>query len=325
MNKNKIKRLLIKNKKIFWSISMLHAYFKNYSDRQYKVLYGVKNPNKIFYVIRPRTNGIEGLMSLFIEACKKLEYAEKMGYIPYIDMKNYYTQYSNGIDNVWEYYFTQPSNYTEQEVYSSKNVILSGFSFFNSFNTEKFTDEIFKDKEFNKKCYDLVFNKIKFTDSVNELVSKEIINIDVDKCLGVYIRGTDYVKLRPVGEHVQPAIDSLIEKIKEFETKYKFKYIYLVTEDYDIYTRLKNEFNSKIKIVSYDSFIKDYDGKTFLSKSNLLKEDPSLRGLHYLVKLILLSKCRYFIGSITMGSIASYVFNGNKYEDSYVFDLGLYD
>lgn len=325
MKKEKMKRILIKNKRIYNITSLAYLYLKKYSGRRHKVSYGEENPNKIFYLIRPRTNGVEGLMALFLEICKNLAYADKMGYIPYIDMKNYYTQYSNHIDNVWDFYFTQPSSYSEKEVYNSKNVILSGFSFFSSFSTDMFTYKIFEDSDLNRKCYDLIFSKINFTKAVNELVEKEIFNLHLDKSLGVYIRGTDYVKLRPVGEHVQPNIEDLVCKIKEFERKFKFNYIFVVTEDYEIYKRLECEFSDKIKTVSYDSFIKGYNGKSFLSKSDVFKENPYTIGLNYLVKLILLSKCRYFVGSITKGSIATYIFNKNKYEDYYVFNLGIYN
>ena len=40
--------------------------------------------------------------------------------------------------------------------------------------------------------------------------------------------------------------------------------------------------------------------------------------------MILLSKCNYLITSITQGSKFSYILNGGKYMDKYVFDLGLY-
>lgn len=88
---------------------------------------------------------------------------------------------------------------------------------------------------------------------------------------------------------------------------------------------MKAEFAELITTVSFDSFISGYDGKGYLSKSGLLEEDKKKRGIDYLVKIILLSRCRYLISSITMGSIAAYCFNGGKYEDKYIFDLGYYE
>lgn len=52
------------------------------------------------------------------------------------------TQYYNGIDNVWEYFFVQPSEITEEEVYSCKNVYLSGWTF-NNINPLGLFEKIF--------------------------------------------------------------------------------------------------------------------------------------------------------------------------------------
>ena len=52
------------------------------------------------------------------------------------------TQYYNGIDNVWEYFFEQPSEITEEEVYSCKNVYLSGWTF-NNINPLGLFEKIF--------------------------------------------------------------------------------------------------------------------------------------------------------------------------------------
>ena len=56
----------------------------------------------------------------------------------------------------------------------------------------------------------------------------------------------------------------------------------------------------------------------------MLEKDRKLRGQKYLAKMILLSRCRYLITSITQGSKFSYILNSGKYVDEYAFDLGLY-
>ena len=50
-----------------------------------------------------------------------------------------------------------------------------------------------------------------------------------------------------------------------------------------------------------------------------------IRSHTIMVKMILLSKCKYLISSITQGSKFSYALNGGKYIDEYIFNLGLYD
>lgn len=179
-------------------------------------------------------------------------------------------------------------------------------------------------KNLEKMSYELLNKNLYFSDEVLTLVEKEAKALDIDNCIGVYVRGTDYVKLRPSGEYVQPNVKQVEQQIEKFIEQYHVS-VFLVTEDGNIYDDLRNKFGEYIKIVSYDSFIYDYDGKDVLSRSNVLEDNKKLRGQKYLVKMILLSRCKYLISSITQGSKFSYALNGGKYVDEYVFDLGLYD
>lgn len=292
---------------------------------QKKKSFGKYNENKTIYLIKPDyQDGVEGLLSLIHKQVIYIDYAKQKGYIPYVDWKNYITQYYNGTDNVWEYFFMQPSEITEEEVYSCKNVYLSGWTFNNINPLGLFEKDIFFNKKIEKKSYDLLFNNLRFSNDVLKAVETEAQNIDVDKCIGVYVRGTDYVRLKPSGEYIQPNVRQVEEQIIKFVNKYNAP-IFLVTEDGEIYDSLVSKFGKSIRTVSYDSFIYNYDGKDVLSKSNVLEDNKKLRGQRYLVKMILLSKCKYLISSITQGSKFSYALNGGKYIDEYIFNLGLYD
>lgn len=102
--------------------------------------YGDKNPDLTFYVIRPYYflqpnvliyRNVANLLTQYYYVLQKLSYALENGYIPVVDWKNYglmphAENYPvNGTENSWEYYWTQPSSFTLEEVYQSKNVILS--------------------------------------------------------------------------------------------------------------------------------------------------------------------------------------------------------
>ncbi len=72
-----------------------------------KKSFGEYNENKIIYLIKPDyQDGVEGLLSLIHKQVIYIDYAKQKGYIPYVDWKNYMTQYYNGIDNVWEYFLS---------------------------------------------------------------------------------------------------------------------------------------------------------------------------------------------------------------------------
>ncbi|MCP0888047.1 hypothetical protein LB941_11975 [Ligilactobacillus sp. WILCCON 0076] len=289
------------------------------------VSFGKINNKKVIYIIRPNAeNDIQGLMSLFIQVMRKIDYANRNDYIPYVDFKNYLTQYYDGINNVWEYFFLQPNSLEYSEVYKYKNIILSGKKLLNGEDDSLYKDTIFYDEKKCEKCHNLITKNISFSNRVEELVLNELKNIDVRNCIGVYARGTDYTKLKPVGEHIQPPIDMIINSMHVFHKKYPEMDFFIVTEDDNIYQRIKKEFPKNIKIVSFDKFIKNYNFKGFLSESKLLDSNLEIRGLDYLVKLIILAKCECLISSITMGSIATYAMNGGKYKEKKIFNLGLY-
>lgn len=323
--KNKAKYFFINHP----SIGHICRYFYSLVFRrrrlEKRIKFGELNADKTIYVIRPDSeDGIQGLMSLFIQVMRKIDYANSMNYIPYVDFKNYNTQYSDGENNAWEFFFTQPSSLEYSEVYNSKNVILSGLSLKNLKNDFLYKDTIFFNDNLCTKCNKIIDNNVNFSKEVEEVLEQELKLIDPENCIGVYLRGTDYTALKPTGEHVQPQIDKVIKKMELFDQKKLATDFFLVTEDDYIYEKMKSVFNDKIKIVSFDKFITGYDSKVFLSESNLLDKDKKRRGVEYLVKLIILSKCQYLISSITMGSIATYALNGNKYSKKFIFDLGIY-
>ena len=321
----KIKNKFIKNNIIGRIITYFYVLIKRPEYIEKRKSYGSNNSNKTIYVIRPDTNDcIQGLMSLFVQNIRKIKYAKSKGYIPYIDYQTYKTQYYRENENSWEWFFTQPSELKYNEVYQSHNVILSGVALTKRDDYRLFKDTIFKNNELCNECYHLIWDNIDLSAEVKKIVDEENKNICVENCIGLYLRGTDYIKLKPSGEYIQPTINDVIEKVDEFIIKYPTSNIFLVTEDRNYYDTLIQKYSEKIKIVSFDSFIDNYDSNTFLSKSGKLNNDSKKRGMDYLVKIYLLSKCKYLISSITFGSIATYAMNGNKYDDKYIFDLGKY-
>lgn len=313
-----------KHKKLGYLAKYLYYCVAKRNILQKRMSFGQMNSDRVIYVIKPDyQDGVEGLLSLINKQILYIAYAKKKGYCPYIDWKNYKTQYYDGKNNAWEYFFKQPSNLTENEVYKSKKVYLSGWSF-KTVNPEGlFEADVFTDKRIRGKSSKMLCEHIHFSNEVLSIVNKEATRLNISECIGVYIRGTDYVKLKPSGEYVQPSVNQMKCKIHEFENKYNAP-IFLVTEDGDIFDNLKKEFGDIIRIVSFDTFIRNYEGKDVLSKSDVLEKDKKLRGQKYLAKMILLAKCKYFVGSMTQGSKFSYILNNGNYSDEYVFDLGLY-
>lgn len=313
-----------KHPRLGYRIKYLYYSFARRDILQRRVSFGDENKDKTIYVVKPDyQDGVEGLLSLLYKQILYIDFAKRNGYVPFVDWKNYKTQYYDGKNNAWEFFFKQPSELTETEVYRSQKVYLSGWTLKTINPDNLFESSVFHSKAIRDLSGRMLRENLEFSEDVLRLVDQEAKSLQIEKCIGVYIRGTDYVKLKPSGEYVQPSVDQVKCKVREFENKYDAP-IFLVTEDGDIFDKLKGEFGEIIKIVSFDTFIRNYKGKDVLSKSDVLEKDKKLRGQKYLAKMILLSKCRYLVTSITQGSKFSYILNDGKYVDEYTFDLGLY-
>ena len=295
--------------------------FLLYKKNRKQVINKDGNQSETIYVIRPREGSIEGLMSLLLNVVRQLRYSDKQGYIPVFDFKNFKTQYSNDDENIWENYFEQ-YKYTLDEI-TDKNVILSGLSptrtdFINFDNWTK-ENEI-------KESRMLISKYVHINENVKQAVIKELENIDLENTVGLYIRGTDYTKLKPAGHPVQPTYEEVFIKTDEIIEKYKAKKAFLVTEDQNAYDASLKHYGDKLIVASFDSYIKNYDGKGFLSDSNVLNELSNNnydRGFNYLVKIIILSKLNYLVAGNTCGSWAAMSFS-KGYKDYYIFNLGKY-
>lgn len=319
----KVKDIVRANPTIYRVLFYIKSITTNFDGREHKKSYGELNHDNIIYVIRPRTNGVEGLMSLFNWVLQHMDYAIRNKYIPVVDMENYKTQYWDETINAWELFFTQPSNLSLEDAYKSKMVILSGYTLKDKLDTALLGNGIIYDIKSRLKYSDIYNSYFSVSEKCKGILNQELTNIPIGKCIGVFLRGTDYVKLRPVGEPIQPDANTVIDKVEEYRNKYGNIPVYLVTEDDGIYQSFKRRVPN-LYIASFDSFISNYDGNDYLAFSGVLPQDRVTLGIQYLVKVQLLSMCRFFVGSIASGSKAALIMNGNKYESEYIFDLGFY-
>ena len=137
------------------------------------------------------------------------------------------------------------------------------------------------------------------------------------------MRGTDYTALKPKGHYRQPSVEQVIDKMKEFLSLYEVSKIFVVTEDYTIFKKIQSSFSEICVFTSDHDFVTEYQGKDYIFKS--MNTDPYIRGLNYLVRIILLTKCDYLISSITNGSLFALNMMEGTYKDDYLFDLGEYE
>lgn len=302
------------------------------NERELKKSFGNKNEDKTFYIIRKHSME-EGLISIYFGVLMEIKYALGKGYIPFVDLQNNKTQYTtgeiiNGTKNAWEYFWEQPSKYRINEIFESRNVILSG------------KNRVADREKRNEKMYNLYKNYDFYNSYVTHMFYKFIKkNIDVKpyiyeqvediwkehfgnrKVIGIFVRGTDYTAFQPKGHPVQPTKEYLYEQLIIMRKKHLDEKVFLVTEDEKIYAFFKEKLKSTLIEID-DIRFSQYKGDDYIYK--YCKGNAYQVGLHYLIKLLLLSKCDYLISSIASGSKFANIMNDNHYEQRVILNLGVY-
>lgn len=291
-----------------------------YSRKFLKVSYGKKNNDKYFLVIGGHS---AGLYSIIHNVLGYLIYAEKNGYIPVVDYKSNKTYYHSTVEslNLWEEYFEQPSEYSLDEVYSSKNVIHTPLGFTDDYpiNFEHITysNFILIDK-FNG----IFNNEISYNKTTKEHIESLYSEINHLELIGVYLRGSDYKDAK--GHHIQPSNQIIFDKIDEFLIKYNnINGIFLSTEEEETLNLYIEKYG---KLVYYQNRprIKGYlTGQITPDISFDGVTDKIRIGREYLADIEILSRLNYFICGISNGSAAVIEKNGLNFIDYFVFFKGL--
>jgi hypothetical protein len=299
-------------------INIIPRYFSN---RQIKSFleqhksFGKLNPDKTFYVIRRRPPGW-GFYSNIFFVLEGLELAQKNGFIPVVDMENYWVgelsslRKINGTSNAWCYFFNQVSGYSLEEVYKSKNVILSNGSnilgknnwLTNRSITLATSYSLLKNaKLIIDKYLSLNNETLKFVEEI-----KNGINWDGGKTLGVFIRGTPYFQNIHFPDNTIPKLEFFISEVKSLVLKKSIKCVYVSTEDYRVYNFICSEFKDIMVIPSirYDTKEKvmDWEANQKMTHVDGLVKMNYEKTLLYLAEINLLIDCVDFIGTFSNAS-----------------------
>lgn len=306
--------------------------FRNhYAWKEHKKKFGDLNPDVTFYVIRRKPPRV-GMNSHFIVNLGQVRYAVKRGWIPVIDMQNYPNVYLEpeelGRINAWDYYFNQPCKpqYSLEEVYKSKNVVLSSWEIPKLRPDD--TMEFFTRMDIIEMWHRYFVKYIGFSEAllkeVDKMYEKYFKNIDGGRILGVCLRGTDYFVNKPSGHPVQPSISEALDVTRKVIKEQNCEWIYLATEDIHILEAFLEEFGEKViyykEAKRYDMTSSGEPITTYAFDSNR-KNDKYIRGMEYMVSMVLLTKCNCFIGGRTSGNVAVMVWQPH-YDYTYFWNLG---
>lgn len=296
---------------------------------EHRKSYGTKNPDITFYVIR-RSDRFAGVNSHFIFTLGHIRYAVRNGWIPIVDMQNYPNAFLEenevGSRNAWEFYFRQPCDYSLEEVYQSKNVILSSGMPLQVYPNDSM--EFFTRPELLEMWNGYYRKYLGFSEKLQteiDLRFQEYFKGKInDRVLGVFLRGTDYLTLRPYEHPVQPSVEASIAKSKSVLEEQHCRWIYLVTEDQNILDAYIKEFGEfLIYIKEQPRYKQMLPGEHIAEHAFARENDKYLKGVDCLVQMGLLMRCNCFIAGRTSGAVATMVMQP-QYDYAYFWNLGRY-
>ncbi len=281
-----------------------------------------------------------GLFAAMQAYIRWMAFADKKGYIPLVDMKYVPNMYLNpdevGRVNAWEYYFKQTGGgMTLEEAYARKDKLIV-----NRLDLPPFSSA--EDRALFKEVYSMsagVTDKVnrdywrklwKKNISFNEETEKYINDWwtehvkDGEKVLGVMLRGSDYVALKPRDHAVQPSFEQMKEKTDEFLASHKCDKIFFATEDKTYLENFIRTYGSKVIYIESPR-IEVNEGELASDAFERLGVDKRRNGLQYAASISMLSKCDYLITSRTSATWFVFYMRETDFEYEYVFDLGYYE
>ena len=303
------------------TLMALFGLYKNIRMPERKSCFGQNNPDNIFFVIRlypPAT----GYLANYIYILGYVRYALGKNYIPVIDMENYltlYTEKDTGVENVWEYIFQQPTQFSLKDVYASKNVVLSNgsMSLYDPSLSQETIDWQVK-----------IAAQIKFQDRVAQHLKNEYECLlrGKGKVLGLPIRGTDYKAMRPKGHPIQADVEYLTAIIDDRKKKWDIDSLFIATEEEETINILKVKYPELIytKRERYEN----YSGSNLITDTQCRGNTKYQTVLAYITEIYLLSQCSALIGTKNNGLITSILWNKlyseKQFEHLELIDLGVY-
>ena len=311
--------------------------------RERRVSYGDKNPDKTFYVIRPyyyltlnELNVLHAhLLFNYYRNLQFIAYALDRGWIPVVDWGLQYGRMQhmeeypiNGTENGWEYFWEQPSEYTLDEVYQSKNVVLS---IRNTIDTEfmppcKYPWPFQKTAEDCAKMCPKYDQLISFNETTAQHIAQEekLLFPQGARILGVSIRGTDYGSSEYTAHPIQASVCDLIIDIKKRMRQWDMDYVFLACESDAVIDMIRNKIGDKLLVLPRSRY-KNRTAPQDDEHNPLYKQGHRYQtNLDYVTEMALLSRCNSLLASMSGGVRIAIIWNAMRYEKMEIIDNGVW-
>ncbi len=150
--------------------------------------------------------------------------------------------------------------------------------------------------------------------------------IKSEELLGVIVRGTDYIKLKPKNHPVQPDVEEIISKVQSLLETNKYSGIYIATDEERIYKQFVDIFgNNRVFHNSreyYDEIYRKDNLYQICDARKNRKNDQYFNSLEYVSSMFILSECKGIIGGNCSGGLMAALFSESEYV--YFFNKGYY-
>ena len=282
--------------------------------------------NNIKFAIIKRTEcplcGLFSLHNVYLGCI--YQYLAK-GYIPIVDMKSYKNSYNNYKllnNNIWELFFEQPFGYTLEEIekkakFKEKKECSSKGLRPNEINIYYSHVAINYWHDFAKKFMPIKKDIVDEADIIMKKLFFKSKNI-----LGVKLRGTDYIAIKPRGHSKMPDLNTTINDVKKMDIKNNYDWIFISSEDERIKERYINKFKDKIKHLNPNKVINyNYKQPTIITYNKVVKGNLDY-ARNYLLNIIILSKCTDLVTVRCSGAAGVFILT-EGFRNTLIYNLGL--
>lgn len=307
-------------------LGQMWNWIKNFTDLELRYL--LKRMKAKYYVII-RSEGGAGFFSNYFWVMGHVAFAEKMGYIPVVDMENYPTLYSeeepvDGTNNAWNYYFENIGNLGLDEVYASGRYVIGKDKYLTKY-AEKYSMFPYRYPSERMIAYyaPIIKKNLRIKQSLVNEYKREWIEktSGSNNILGIHIRGTDMKN--NLGHPMPAPVSEYIRRTHEMLEKHPdISRIFLATDENEVKEAYEREFEGSAATLFMNEAFRAWDDgqmkKTGLHEMKI--DNPRPRHKYLLGKEVLrdawfLSRCQYLLCGHSNITNVAILWNEGRYNE----------
>lgn len=293
--------------------------------------FGEERPDEVLYLCGT-LGWASGFFAEYLHALNQVVHARKSGFVPVVDWQTYTSNFAAGrgdfmTRNAFNYFYEDVSGVSVSDALRAKHVIVCHARR----PTVVSTRRIFLDDEFREMVRDRFGDCFRRTSALQAVIDivRESVPRSRAKVLAVYARGMEFRRMAADSPHLrghelQPSIEDVIAKTRDFLARYEVDTVLFASEDRQYCESMEKAFGDVVTVlpvlqVDYDS---DVSIPYLVARYPKKGTAENLTSLYrYVASLTVLAEADYFISGINSGSV--YVATRGDFEDMHTFDIGL--